>query len=180
MLTIIGQPALTGGDFPVSVAVSTAPGLACVGSAGSQSGVSCSRFNPDTGLEGFDSLRPIPLGQSNPPTGPTHGIAQVLFAEEDAKLVAIVKGNGTAGDPGLIAVYSTDVSTSRVTSDPINTSPVGAYFLFGSALIPGTSRILACNAGFGGFIIDLENPHTPLQRQTSQMVKLRAGRLPRP
>jgi hypothetical protein len=136
--------------------------LICVANTGAASGVSCSKFNPDTGIEGFDTLRPIPLGQSTPPTGPANGLAQVFFTEDSSKLIAIVKGNGTSADPGFLAVFPIEQASSTPSYDFTRASPEGAYFLFGSTTIPGTTKILASDAGFGAFIIDLLEPEVPV------------------
>ncbi|KAJ9602361.1 hypothetical protein H2200_013216 [Cladophialophora chaetospira] len=162
LLTLVGEPVDTGGQFPVSAAVSEALRLVCVANTGAQSGVSCSKFDAKTGVAGFDSLRPIPLGQSSPPTGPANGIAQVLFNEDDSALVAVVKGNGTAMDPGFLALYPIELESGQLSYQYTKSSPAGAYFLFGSTLVPGTSRMLASVAGYGSAIIDLLNPGVPI------------------
>ena len=61
----------TGGDFPISVAVSPALGLVCVANTGAATGVSCASFS-SAGTSSFDALRPIALGQ----TTPTHRTPQ--------------------------------------------------------------------------------------------------------
>ncbi len=162
VLTLVGEPAYTSGEFPVSVAVSEGLRLACVGNTGAQSGVSCSKFDSGTGLAGFDSLRPIALGQSTPPTGPANGIAQVLFNEDGSALIVVVKGNGTAVDPGFLAEYPIDPGSGQLSYQSTKSSPAGAYFLFGSTLIPGTSRMLASIAGLGSMVIDLLSPAVPV------------------
>jgi len=161
-LALVGRPAWTNGDFPVSVAVAPDLRLACVGNTGARSGVSCAHFDPRTGLSQFDELRPIPLGQSTPPTGPAHGIAQVLFSEPDSTLITIVKGNGTVLDTGFVATYQTDARSASVGYESRQISPTGTNLLFGTTTIPGTSKLLASNAGFGSFLLDLNDLDTPV------------------
>ncbi len=92
-LTLIGEPVSTGGDFPNTVAVSN--GLACVGNTGAHAGVSCAKYNR-TGLGAFDALRPFAFEQTDPPTGPLNGIAQVLFTDDNSGLLTVIRGNMTS------------------------------------------------------------------------------------
>lgn len=147
------------GDFPVSVAVSSQLKLACVGSTGTNSGVSCAPYTK-AGLGAFDALRPLPLGQSNPPTGPTNGIAQVLFNEGSSSLITIVKGNGSMPDTGFVAVYPIVGGTPSTVA--VKTSPADTAVMFGTALIPGTNDMLVSDAAFGSVVLSLSDLSTPL------------------
>jgi hypothetical protein len=147
------------GDFPVTVGVSSILKMACVGSTGTASGVSCAPFT-QAGLGTFDALRSIPLNQTNPPTGPLNSIAQVFFNSDSTSLITIVKGDGTMPDTGLIAIYPVVNGVPSMT--PQNTSPANTAVMFGSANIPGTNNLLVTDAAFGFVILDQANLSTPL------------------
>jgi hypothetical protein len=148
-----------GGDFPVTVAASSQLKMACVGSTGTASGVSCAPYTK-AGLGAFDALRSLPLGQSNPPTGPTNGIAQVFFNQDSTSLITIIKGNGTMPDTGFIAVYPVQNGVPSMT--PQKSVPADTAVMFGSANIPGTDNILVSDAAFGYVILAQSDLSTPL------------------
>jgi hypothetical protein len=148
-----------GGDFPVTVAASSQLKMACVGSTGTASGVSCAPYTK-AGLGAFDALRSLPLGQSNPPTGPTNGIAQVFFNQDSTSLITIIKGNGTMPDTGFIAVYPVQNGVPSMT--PQKSVPADTAVMFGSANIPGTENILVSDAAFGYVILAQSDLSTPL------------------
>ena len=148
-----------GGDFPVTVAASSKLKMACVGSTGTASGVSCAPYTK-AGLGAFDALRSLPLGQSNPPTGPTNGIAQVFFNQDSTSLITIVKGNGTMPDTGFVAVYP--VQNGVPSTTPQRSVPTDTAVMFGSTNIPGTDNILVSDAAFGFVILAQSDLSTPL------------------
>lgn len=158
-LTLLGSPAGTNGDFPVTIGVSESLGMACVGHSGVLSGVSCASYSSN-GLGAFDTLRSIPLGQTNPPTGPTNGIADVFFTEDSSTLVVVVKGDGTSAHPGFIALYP--VVAGKVSYSNCETHPAGTAVMFGSANIPGTNNIFVSDATFGAVILSLSDLSKPL------------------
>jgi hypothetical protein len=113
-----------------------------------------------SGIGNFDALRSLPLGQTNPPTGPVNGIAQVLFNYDSSSLIVIVKGNGSMPDTGYVAVYP--VISGQVSYTPMKVSPAHTAVMFGSALIPGTNNVLVSDAAFGYVILSLSDLSTPL------------------
>lgn len=158
-VSLLGSPAGTNGDFPVTIAVSSSLGMACVGHTGVLSGVSCASYSP-SGLGAFDALRSIPLGQTNPPTGPLNGIADVFFTADSSSLVVIVKGDTTAAHPGFVALYP--VVGDKVSYTNTETHPAGTAVMFGSTIIPGTNNIFVSDASFGAVILSLSDLATPL------------------
>jgi hypothetical protein len=158
-LTLLGSPVITNGDFPVTIAVSSSLGIACVGNTGVHSGVSCASYS-ESGLGPFDALRPIPLGQTKPATGPLNGIADVFFTEDSSLLVVIVKGDTTAKHPGFVALYP--VTGGKVSYWMTETHPAGTAVMFGSTIIPGTNNMLVSDASFGAAILSLFSLATPL------------------
>lgn len=89
-LHYINSSPITGGDFPNTIAVSAKHKLVCVATTGKANGVSCATFDRN-GLGTFDSLRPLGLTQSTPPTGPPNTVSQVSFTEDEEFLAVTVK-----------------------------------------------------------------------------------------
>ena len=159
-LTMIGQPAATNGDFPTSVAASTAIDMVCVAHTGAKSGVTCASFSAEMGLGAFDTLRPFNLGQTNPPTGPFNGIGDIMFNSESSALITTVKGDPAKNNTGFVSTFP--VINCAVSTKDTQTSPAGTAVLFGTTLIPGTSNVLATDAAFGFAVLDLNNLSKPL------------------
>lgn len=139
------------GDFPVTVAICSKLEMACVGSTGTASGVSCAPYS-QVALGTFDALRSIPLNQSNPPTGPLNSIAQVFFNQDLTLPITIVKGDGKMPDAGLVAVYP--VVNGVPSTTPQNSILADTAVMFGSANILGTNNLLVSDAACGFVILD--------------------------
>jgi hypothetical protein len=159
-LTMIGAPGATGGDFPTSVAVSSSLKTACVGHTGAKAGISCATFDPKTGLGAFDVLRPFNLGQTNPATGPLNGIGDTFFNEDSSALITTVKGDPAVNNTGFVSSFP--VANGAVSTTDTQTSPAGTAVLFGTALIPGSSNVLATDASFGAAVLSLNDLSVPL------------------
>lgn len=161
-LTLLGEPAYTGGEVPVSVAVSLDLQKVCVGNSAGTGGVSCAAFNLKTGLGAFDEIRRFNLEQSDPPIGPLNGVSQVLFTPDSEELIAVVKGNGTAVKPSYFETFSVDRRTRQVSHKGmvIDTGETGVAF--GVALIPNTNKLLASTVSFGATILDIDDLGAPL------------------
>lgn len=161
-LELLGEPMSTNGEFPVSVAVSSDLKIACVANGGAVAGMSCASYDSKTGLGKFDALRPWNIGQSTPPMAPVNGPAEVFFNADESEVVVMVKGNMTAALPGFVATYAVDKNSGQVAMTGPEVTPNGSLALFGTALIPGTSNVLASDAGFGGLILNLDALETPI------------------
>ena len=70
--------------------------------------------------------------------GPVNGLSHVLFNEDSSALVAVAKGVPMTSNTGFLAYYP--VVNGRVSDDVTMTSPPGTNVLFGSAVIPTTSK----------------------------------------
>ncbi|KAF5679251.1 hypothetical protein FHETE_992 [Fusarium heterosporum] len=156
-LRMVGKPVIVPGEFPNTVAASAKNGLVCVGSTGAKAGVSCSGFSKQ-GLSAMDELRPIDLGQTTPPVGPTNTVSQVLFSEDESMLLTMVKGDPAVNNTGFISVANVEVANgvAAVSMKDTRSSPEGTAVLFGSQIIPGTSKVFATDASFGAAIIDVD------------------------
>lgn len=166
-LTPIGRPASVPGDFPNTVAASPKHNLVCVGTTGARSGVSCSTFSPTTGLMiglgddrlNMDALRPFDLGQSTPPVGPTNTVSQVFFSADESRLFTTVKGDPASNKTGFFSVFAVEqnaASGSRLAMHDTRSSPSDTAVLFGSDIIPGSSRVFVTDPSFGAALLDVD------------------------
>ena len=169
-IQLLGQPVTVPGDFPNTVAASTANFLACVGTTGSQAGIACSSFS-DQGLTEMDALRPFDLSQSTTPVGPTNTVSQTFFSEDGSMLFTTVKGDPAANNTGFLSVFPVGSSSStgggrygrrnaqqsQLSVQGTTSSPAGTAVLFGSAVIPGTNNnIFATDASFGAAVLAVD------------------------
>ena len=152
-LTLVGEPADTLGEFPVSLAVSRKHGMVCVGNTGAKAGVACGSICGSEGIGAMDALRPFELNQKTPPTGPLNSVADLFFNEKHDILLATVKGDPTVNNTGFISAFS--VQNGAVSMQDTRSSPNGTAVLFGSVNIHGTNNILATDASFGAGILSI-------------------------
>ena len=142
------------------MAVSDDLGMVCVAHNGEAAGVTCATFDAAEGIGEFDELRPFDLQQTNPPTGPVNGIGMTFFNDDSSMLVTTVKGNpeDESGEfPGFLSMFTVGEDGTVGTEDD-QTTPEGSAVLFGTALIPGSNRVLTTDASFGSATLDLDNP----------------------
>ncbi|KAI9806978.1 MAG: hypothetical protein M1833_002636 [Piccolia ochrophora] len=149
VLSMVGEPVDTMGEFPVSVGASAALSTACVGNTGAVAGVACFTMSADTGLTATDgALRPFDLGQSTPPVGPENNVAHVLFNDDSSALLATVKGDPSKNNTGFLAAFPV-AADGAVATHAVRSSPAGTAVLFGAANVPGTRHVVATDASFG-------------------------------
>ena len=148
---LVGTPANTLGQFPMSLAYSCLLGQVCVLNGGAVAGVSCFSVNAPVGLTPLDtSLRSISqaLNQTTPPVGPFSTASDISFNPSSSALVAAIKGsppNGTiAGSPG--SLYAWPVTTQGRVS---NTSVINRF----PSLVLDFS-VTYTNSDFDLFVVD--------------------------
>jgi hypothetical protein len=147
-LTMVGQPADTLGEFPMSVTLSTTLNQACVANSGAKAGIACFSMCPTNGLKALDtSLRAFNINQTTPPLGPTNTVSQTFFNADSTALLTTVKGNPTVNNTGFLSVFP--VVNNSVSAEDVRSSPAGTAVLFGTALIPNSSDIFITDASFG-------------------------------
>jgi hypothetical protein len=100
--------------------------------------VSCTTYT-DHGLGDFDALRPFDLNQTTPAAGPPNTLSHVFFNTDSTALYALVKGDGTAENPGFISVFPVQYgckpeTAAYVSREDIRSSPAGTGLLFGSGI----------------------------------------------
>ncbi|RYP17823.1 hypothetical protein DL765_004307 [Monosporascus sp. GIB2] len=162
-LTMVGQPVEVPGEFPNTVAASAKNNLACVAMTGAVAGISCASFDGKRGLGAMDDLRPIDLGQSTPPVGPTNTVSHALFSEDESTLFTMVKGDPAANKTGFVSSLAVKQKTMCggqtmmvAAAEDTRSSPEGTAVLFGSQVITGTGNIFATDASFGGAILSVD------------------------
>lgn len=167
-LQMVGQPAALPGTFPNTVAASMKNSLVCVGTTGSQAGISCANFDAQNGIGKMDALRPFELGQSDPPAGPLNTISQTLFSEDESMLFTMVKGDPTKNNTGFMSAIPVEggaasqdgacAGMGKLSAKETRSSPMGTAVLFGSAVIPGSSppQIFVTDASFGAGILSVD------------------------
>lgn len=170
VLTPVGAPVDTLGEFPVSVALSvhahSKGGLACVANSGARAGVACFDVSATRGLVPLSEKMLIEfpeLGQSTPPRGPLNSVSQTLFSEDGRTLITVVKGNpganSTRNPTGYLSLLPIRSSGRPDPAHETRSSPNGTAVLFGSAIIPGKNELFATDASFGAVTISL--PSSP-------------------
>ena len=80
-------------------------------------------------------------------------MSQVLFNEDDSKLIAVAKGH--PGAPGFLAVWDVNADGSLSENFTKLAPPAGAALLFGTSVIPGMNALLVTDPAVGAEIIDL-------------------------
>ena len=151
-LTIVGKPVSTLGEFPVTAAISPKNEIACVANSGAQAGLACFAMEKKNGLQPLMQQQiPFALKQSTPPVGPTNTVSQVLFNADESMVLTTVKGDPTKNNTGFLSMLP--IKDGCPASQDMRSSPAGTAVLFGTALIPGTSNILATDASFGAATI---------------------------
>ena len=173
-LTMVGQPVAIPGEFPNTVAASAKNNLACVGTTGAKSGISCASFSA-AGLGQMDMLRPFDLGQTTPPVGPTNSVSQTFFSADESQLFTTVKGDPMANKTGFLSVFpvsqvagSNGNAVKSLAAQDVRTSPPGTAVLFGATTIPGTSKVFSTDASFGAAVLSMgsgANPPTVIASQ---------------
>ncbi|KAG8896713.1 hypothetical protein FRB99_008692 [Tulasnella sp. 403] len=146
-LAMVGQPVPTGGEFPVSIAVSKY-GQVCVLNGGAVANVNCFKADPVNGLTTIpNSIRSIPLNQTTPPQ-PQGTASQIAFNADGTVLLAAIKGVAPA--QGYIASW-TIAQDGTLSQDYVQN--VGGYRPFSITLIPGTNAIFDADPAAGGYNI---------------------------
>lgn len=162
VLSLVGKPVSTLGEFPVSVALSTKMKLACVANSGAKAGLACFRTSAKTGLTPLSEklLTTFDIGQSTPAIGPLNSVSHTLFNADASALITTVKGDPTTNKPGFVSVLP--IQNACPVAPDIRSSPNGTAVLFGSVIIPSKrsslnspTELFATDASFGATTLSL-------------------------
>lgn len=172
---MVGQPADTLGEFPVSVTYSQKlktgmcivrllewsrliHGAACVLNGGARAGVSCFRADPLHGLQAVGPLRSLEptFSQTTPANGPPNTASEIIFNPDSSAVFALVKGNAgtTPVTPGYIIgwpVQHGTVSTKSIVNKIADISmEFGAVFL-------SQDRLFVADPSYGASIVSISS-----------------------
>jgi hypothetical protein len=152
MLSPVGFPVSSGGEFPMSLAFSKDGKRLCVLNSGQVNGVKCFRVDQKLGLIPLPNTeRSLKLDQTSPATGPANTASHVIFSEDGTQLLATVKGDPTNATqrPGFIAAW--DIQQDGSLSPDFKTVPLpsGGLLPFSMTVVPGKNAILATDANVG-------------------------------
>ncbi|KAF8638335.1 hypothetical protein AX17_002355 [Amanita inopinata Kibby_2008] len=157
-LTLIGKPAPSGGDFPVSTAFNAAGDKVCALNSGTRNGVMCYNVDKRIGLIPIKhSFRSLNINQTTPPTGAQNTVGQVAFSPDGTKLFATVKGDESLGRSGFLAIWDIINQNPLTLSEQHDTifTEVGLR-PFGLTFIHGKNAILSADTISGFEIWDLD------------------------
>lgn len=87
-------------------------------------------------------------------------VSDAFFAKDDSNLVVTVRGA-----PGFVAIYPVEWNghVSAMANDAI---PSGVAASFGGVPVSKSSHIFVSEPRFGGYILDLDKPETPISTIT--------------
>ncbi|MCJ1311934.1 hypothetical protein MMC25_005608 [Agyrium rufum] len=155
-LTLVGEPTDVIGDFPVSIAYSSAINQVCIANTGARSGISCFGLTP-AGLSGGNWL-PYQLNQTTPATnalGMNKTITRALytsieFTEDQSTLIATV----TSGDASSGYMIALPVEGGAVTNNYVKkyVDPSTAFFV--AFTMPGTDIMFALDGRTGSYFLN--------------------------
>lgn len=159
-LTLVGEPVSSGGEFPISLAVSPRTGNVCVLNGGQINGINC--YKPDVArglIEIPGTKRLLHLDVATPPVFLNHTPSHVIFSEDGSTIYVSVKGVSPGTEGGFIAAWSVDSNGALSSNFVKSQSSTPGGILFAIKLIPGTDSILAANPQAGGYeIYDYKTP----------------------
>ncbi|KAI0709662.1 hypothetical protein C8T65DRAFT_575593 [Cerioporus squamosus] len=154
MISPIGDPVSSEGEFPMSVAFNNDGSRLCVLNGGAINGVNCFTVDKKQGLIQLpNTLRYLGLNQTTPPNGPPGSVSQLTFSEDGSKLLASYKGNNGPGYLNVWDVQQSDGSLSaQATQVPLAS---GGMVAFSLTHIPGENAFLMTDPGVGFAVVDL-------------------------
>lgn len=147
------------GEFPISLAFNNNGNRFCVLNGGRVNGVNCYKVDKNLGPVAIDnSLRLLTdkLSQSTPPAGPANTASQIIFSEDNKKLIVSVKG--TPDKAGFFAIWDVNGDGSLSANFKQVAPGKGGLLPFSMTVIPGKNAILATDAGLGFDILNLRDP----------------------
>ncbi|KAL8706557.1 MAG: hypothetical protein Q9201_000430 [Fulgogasparrea decipioides] len=160
---LVGTPAPTLGQTPVSVAYSPQHRIACAVNGGSEAGVACFGVSRKRGLILLGSIRTINqtenLDPTPPPAGPLVLTSDIVFNPSSTALFVTVRSNGL--NPGLLYAFAVDRATGAVSQNPVVTSLTDLPLLFSINFLDSDRRMIVTNphrASPGAAVLNIDYP----------------------
>jgi len=153
-IRLVGMPAKTQGEFPVAVAFSKKLNMACVVNGGAVDGVACFKVDQNKGLIPMaNTVRKLNLKQTTPPTGPPNTVSDIIFSEDETKLLVSVKG--IPPTPGRISSFDVNPKDGSLSATSVDSTPSkGGIVPFSMTNIPGKNAVLNTDAAVGFAVYD--------------------------
>jgi 6-phosphogluconolactonase (cycloisomerase 2 family)/LysM repeat protein len=151
---LVGMPVNTQGEFPVAVAFSKKMNMACVVNGGAADGVACFKVDKNKGLVPVaNTNRKLNLKQTTPPTGPPNTVSDIIFNEDETKLLVSVKG--IPPTPGRISSFDVNPKDGSLSAKSVDSTPSkGGVVPFSMTNIPGKNAVLNTDAAVGFAVYD--------------------------
>lgn len=162
VLTMIGNPVDTNGDYPVSVTFNPQGTMACALNGGIRNGFRC--YTVDT-----NGLTPQPAWDrntglnitTNPPTGPPNTLSDITFSADGNALFVTAKiTNG---------VFIYRITNGMLDATPIRVTPSGSVLPFSMTLV-GANGLLITDPGVPGTSIFSYNSASGMNTATTTPV----------
>ncbi|KAK5159971.1 hypothetical protein LTS14_002077 [Recurvomyces mirabilis] len=154
-VTLVGAPASTLGEFPMSVTYSDTLNMACVLNGGAKAGVTCFHVDRQGGLQptgSFLSLAGI-TNETTPPVGPPESSSQILFTPDSSALLVLQKGNaGPPVSPGYIVAYP--VVNGRVSGNSVKNQFANVAMPFAGVFVDN-DRVFMADPSYGASIFEI-------------------------
>ncbi|KAK1808853.1 hypothetical protein LTR12_016799 [Friedmanniomyces endolithicus] len=159
-LTLVGPPADTLGEFPISVTYSEQLKTACVLNGGTKAGVSCFNVDPDHGLRAAGPLRSLgsAIDETTPPTGPPGSSSEILFNPTSSAVIVSIKGSGPPGYIVAFPVEHNQVSTAGVFNQ------VSDIKLDFAAIFINRTSLFLVDPSFGASILEINSDYTVTEK----------------
>ncbi|KAL7907504.1 hypothetical protein GGI35DRAFT_470703 [Trichoderma velutinum] len=166
-LTLVGKPAGTLGDFPISVTYSEKLNIvmltlySCVLNGGTKAGVACFAVDASRGLVALDSsLRSITqaFNQTTPPGGPILTASDIMFNPSSTGLFVSTKGappSSAGANPTLGFIYAWPVVGKTVSTRATISQPSGVTLDFSLTFLGADDSILLKDAAGVGYILSV-------------------------
>jgi len=160
----VGRSVNSGGDFPVSVAVSSKSGNVCTLNGGRRAGIQCFRATANGLVQIANSNRAVQLSQTTPPGSgsSSFGASTILFSPDGSKLVIDVKGLSQSGVPGYLAVWNVNSDGSLSQNHQTFPAPTHAgQQNFGMTYLHGKEGYVLADGSQGGLVYDFSKGYGP-------------------
>ncbi|THH28585.1 hypothetical protein EUX98_g5595 [Antrodiella citrinella] len=150
MISQIGEPVSSEGEFPVSLAINKKGDAVCVLNAGQVNGVNCFAVDKSLGLVRMNNtLRSLNLvADSGPSASAAHHVA---FNDANDQLIATV-----VGTPGYLAIWDIQQDGSLSPNFTTVNPPSGGGGPFSLTAVPGTNAMVSADTVIGADVWDLD------------------------
>ncbi|GAM83058.1 hypothetical protein ANO11243_010440 [Dothideomycetidae sp. 11243] len=171
---LVGSPAATGGDFPMSLDYSPRLNKACVLSGGVKAGVTCFHVDARRGLQPLAPIRTLDsslIRETSPVNGPGGTTSQLLFNPDSSAVFVTIKGiPGTRN--GTILAYPVD-GNGAIARKPVISQFSDLKLPFGFQFISRREMFLS-DPSIGAALLTVNNDWTMTETARVNITTLKA------